>query len=89
MDLRPSQNQCKVSCNAGQNNLVKTNCVFLSRKGDFSELPLSPNFSVVFGVFVCEYMRYDFNTDKGEGERRFNVRGKENVQDSIKSSWIF
>ena len=38
----------KISDNAGQNNLAKTsNCVFLSRKGDFSELP-SPRISKLF-----------------------------------------
>ena len=36
------------SYNAGQNNLAKTsNCVFLSRKGDFSELP-PPPISILF-----------------------------------------
>ena len=40
--------------NAGQNNLAKTSdCIFLSRKDNFSELPL-PNLNVVLEVFVCE-----------------------------------
>ena len=37
------KHQAVYSCNynAGQNNLAKTSsCVFLNRKGDFSELPL-------------------------------------------------
>ena len=43
----------KFSDFARQNNLAKTsNCIFLSRKGDFSEFPHSPNFSVVLEVFV-------------------------------------
>ena len=73
--------------NAGQNNLAKTsNCVFLSRKGDISEVPPSPSFSVVLEVFVCECAT---TSTLILGERgRDNVGGKENVQDSIKSSWI-
>ena len=73
--------------NAGQNNLAKTSyCVFLSRKGDISELPPSLNFSVVLEVLVCECAMTS-TLILGRGGRD-NVREKENVQDSIKSSWI-
>ena len=73
--------------NAGQNNLAKTsNYVFLNRKSDFSELPPSPNFNVVLEVFVCECATTSALV-LGEGGKE-NIRGKENVQDSIKSNWI-
>ena len=37
---------------------------------------------------VCLWMFYDFNIDIGGGVGRDNVKGKDNVKDSIKSSWI-
>ena len=65
-----------LALNAGQNNLAKTsNCVFLSRKSDLSELP-SPNFNVALEVFVCECAMTS-TLILGEEEGRDNVKGKE------------
>ena len=70
--------------NAGQSILAKTsNCIFLSRKGDFSELPPSPNFIVVLKVFVCERATTSILI-VGWG-RGHNVR-EEDFQDSINSN---
>ena len=71
--------------------MAETSCsLSLSRKGDISELPPSPNFNVVLEVFVCEGATTSILIleEGGGGGGRDNVRGKENVQDSIKSSWI-
>ena len=60
-----------------------SNCIFLSRKGDFSELSPSPNFNVLLKVFVFECATTLTLILGLEGH---NVRGKEDFLDSINSN---
>ena len=70
--------------------MAKTSCyVFLSRKGDISEPPLPSPISMLFLKCLSLKVLRRQHWGGGGGGGRDNVRGKENVQDSIKSSRLF